>query len=244
MGQKVNPHGLRLGITKEWDSVWYAEKDFAKFLLEDHKLRKYIKDKLYAAKISRIEIKRTTSNIKVIIHTASPGVIIGRNGQAIADLTAEIQKMTEQKADVAIQEIKRPELNSQLVAETIAKDLENRVTYRRAMKQAMTRTMKMGAKGIKTAVAGRLGGAEIARDEHYHEGTIPLQTLRAEIDYGFAEANTAYGKIGVKTWIYKGEVLPGQAPGRREGASEYADAKKGKKTQTIPRQNDRKGAAR
>ncbi|MCL2603469.1 MAG: 30S ribosomal protein S3 [Defluviitaleaceae bacterium] len=244
MGQKVNPHGLRLGINKEWDSVWYAEKDFAKFLLEDHKLRKYIKDKLFAAKISRIEIKRTTSNIKVTIHTASPGVIIGRSGQAIADLTAEIQKMTDQKADVAIQEIKRPELNAQLVAETIAKDLENRVTFRRAMKQAMTRTMKMGAKGIKTGVSGRLGGADIARTEHYHEGTIPLQTLRAEIDYGFAEAKTTYGKLGVKVWIYKGEVLPGQARGRREGASEYADAKKGKKTQTVPRQNDRKGVAR
>ncbi|MCL2500633.1 MAG: 30S ribosomal protein S3 [Defluviitaleaceae bacterium] len=244
MGQKVNPHGLRLGINKEWDSVWYAEKDFAKFLLEDHKLRKYIKEKLFAAKISRIEIKRTTSNIKVTIHTASPGVIIGRSGQAIADLTAEIQKMTDQKADVAIQEIKRPELNAQLVAETIAKDLENRVTFRRAMKQAMTRTMKMGAKGIKTGVSGRLGGADIARTEHYHEGTIPLQTLRAEIDYGFAEAKTTYGKLGVKVWIYKGEVLPGQARGRREGASEYADAKKGKKTQTIPRQNDRKGVAR
>jgi small subunit ribosomal protein S3 len=244
MGQKVNPHGLRLGINKEWDSVWYAEKDFAKFLLEDHKLRTYIKDKLFAAKISRIEIKRTTSNIKVTIHTASPGIIIGRSGQAIADLTAEIQKMTDQKADVAIQEIKRPELNAQLVAETIAKDLENRVTFRRAMKQAMTRTMKMGAKGIKTGVSGRLGGADIARTEHYHEGTIPLQTLRAEIDYGFAEAKTTYGKLGVKVWIYKGEVLPGQARGRKEGASEYVDAKKGKKTQTVPRQNDRKGVAR
>jgi small subunit ribosomal protein S3 len=244
MGQKVNPHGLRLGINKEWDSVWYAEKDFAKFLLEDHKLRTYIKEKLFAAKISRIEIKRTTSNIKVTIHTASPGIIIGRSGQAIADLTAEIQKMTDQKADVAIQEIKRPELNAQLVAETIAKDLENRVTFRRAMKQAMTRTMKMGARGIKTGVSGRLGGADIARTEHYHEGTIPLQTLRAEIDYGFAEAKTTYGKLGVKVWIYKGEVLPGQARGRREGASEYADAKKSKKTQTVPRQNDRKGVAR
>jgi len=249
MGQKVNPHGLRLGICKEWDSVWFAEKDFAKFLLEDHKMRKFIKNKLYAAKIARIEIKRTTSNVKVIIHTASPGVIIGRNGQAIADLTEEVQKLIGRnprdcKVDVSIQEIKRPELNAQLVAETIAKDLENRVTYRRAMKQAMTRTMKMGAKGIKTAVGGRLGGADIARSEHYHEGTIPLQTLRADIDYGFAEADTTYGKLGVKAWIYKGEVLPGQARGRREGASEYADAKKGKKTQAIPRQNDRKGTAR
>jgi small subunit ribosomal protein S3 len=249
MGQKVNPHGLRLGICKEWDSVWYAEKDFAKFLLEDHKLRTFLKKKLLAAKVARIEIKRTTSSVKVIIHTASPGVIIGRNGQAIAELTEEVQKIIGRdakdcKADVSIQEIKRPELNAQLVAETIARDLENRVTFRRAMKQAMTRTMKMGAKGIKTACGGRLGGAEIARTEHYHEGTIPLQTLRADIDYGFAEADTSYGKIGVKTWIYKGEVLPGQPRGRREGASEYADAKKGKKTQAVPRSHDRKGASR
>ena len=244
MGQKVNPHGLRLGINKEWDSVWYAEKDYAKFLLEDHKLRTYIKKKLYAAKISRIEIKRTTDRVKITIHTASPGVIIGRNGQAIQDLTSEVQKFSEQKAEVAIQEIKRPELNAQLVAETIAKDLENRVTFRRAMKQAMTRTMKMGAKGIKTMTSGRLGGAEIARTETYHEGTIPLQTLRAEIDYGLAEAHTTYGKLGVKVWIYKGEILPGQDRGRREGASEYANAKKGKKTQTVSRQNDRQGAAR
>ncbi len=242
MGQKVNPHGLRLGINKEWDSVWYAEKDFAKFLLEDHKIRDFIKKKLYAAGVSRIAIQRTTDRIKITIFTAKPGIIIGRNGQAIAELTEEVQKFTAQKADVGIQEIKRPELNAQLVSEDIAKQLENRVTFRRAMKQAMTRTMKMGAKGIKAAVSGRLGGADIARTEHYHDGTIPLQTLRADIDYGFAEANTTYGKLGVKVWVYKGEVLPGQPReregrelreqrdrGRREGAYEHANAKKSKK---------------
>jgi small subunit ribosomal protein S3 len=243
MGQKVNPHGLRLGITKEWDSVWYAEKDFAKFLLEDHTIRKFLKKKLYAARVSRITIQRTTDRIKITLHTANPGIIIGRNGQSIQELTAEVQKMTEQKADVQVMEIKRPDLSAQLVAEDIAKQLENRTAFRRAMRSSMSRTMKMGAKGIKTAVSGRLGGAEIARDEHYHEGTIPLQTLRADIDYGFAEANTTYGKLGVKVWIYKGEVLPGQQ-GNREGASEYADAKTRKKTQAVPRKNDRKSTAR
>ena len=236
MGQKVNPHGLRLGINKEWDSVWYAEKDFAKYLLEDHNIRKFIKKKLYAAGISRITIQRTTDRVKITIFTAKPGIIIGRSGQAIQELTAEVQKLTDMKADVGIQEIKRPELASQLVAEDIAKQLENRVTFRRAMRQAMTRTMKMGARGIKTAVSGRLGGADIARTESYHEGTIPLQTLRADIDYGFAEANTTYGKLGVKVWIYKGEAVPGQPQretreprGRREGAFNNANAKKSKK---------------
>jgi len=250
MGQKVNPHGLRLGINKEWDSVWYAEKDFAKYLLEDNILRKFLKKKLENAKLARITIKRTTDRVKITLHTASPGIIIGRNGQAIQELTAEVQKLTEQKADVEIFEIKRPELNAQLVAEVIAKDLENRVTFRRAMKQAMQRAMKNGARGIKCATAGRLGGAEIARTESYHEGTIPLQTLRADIDYGFAEAHTTYGKLGVKVWLYKGEVLPGQYRAnrergdRREGAGDYANAKKGKKTQAVSRSNDRKGSAR
>ena len=207
MGQKVNPHGLRLGIIKEWDSVWYAEKDFAKYLVEDNKLRKFIKKKLYASGVSRIGIQRTTDRVRITIHTAKPGIIIGKNGQAIDDLAKELQKMSSQRVMVNVEEIRRPELDAQLVAENIARDLENRVTFRRAMKQAMGRTMKMGAKGIKTSVAGRLGGADIARTEHYHEGTIPLQTLRADIDYGFAEADTTYGKLGVKTWIYKGEVL-------------------------------------
>jgi small subunit ribosomal protein S3 len=213
MGQKVNPHGLRLGIVKDWDSVWYAEKDFAKYLVEDNKLRKYIKSKLYTAGVSRIIIQRTSDRVRITIHTAKPGVIIGRNGQAIDDLAKELQKIiarnqSAQRVMVNVEEIHRPELDAQLVAEKIAEDLENRVTFRRAMKQAMSRAMKMGAKGIKTAVAGRLGGADIARTEHYHEGTIPLQTLRADIDYGFAEADTTYGKLGVKAWIYKGEILP------------------------------------
>ena len=251
MGQKVNPHGLRLGINKEWDSVWYAEKDFAKYLLEDHKLREFLKKRLDNAKLARITIRRTTDRIKITLHTASPGVIIGRSGEAIQKLTQEVQQYTEHKADVEILEIKRPELNAQLVAEAIARDLENRITFRRAMRQAMTRTMKNGARGIKTAVAGRLGGADIARTESYHEGTIPLQTLRADIDYGFAEAMTTYGKLGVKVWLYKGEVLPGQTksdregrPNRREGAKDNANAKARKKTQAVPRSNDRKSTPR
>ncbi|MCL2564214.1 MAG: 30S ribosomal protein S3 [Defluviitaleaceae bacterium] len=208
MGQKVNPHGLRVGIIKEWDSVWYAEKDFSKFLVEDNKLRKYIKEKLFQAGVSRIVIQRTSERVRVTIYAAKPGIIIGRNGQAIQELQNNLQKMSEQKVLINIEEIKRPELDAQLVAEDIAKQLESRVTFRRAMKQSMSRTMKMGAKGIKTMCSGRLGGADMARTEHYHEGTIPLQTLRADIDYGFAEANTTYGKTGVKVWIYKGEILP------------------------------------
>jgi small subunit ribosomal protein S3 len=221
MGQKVNPHGLRVGIIKGWDSVWYAEKDFSKFLVEDDTIRKYIKQKLFLAGISRILISRTAERIKITIKAAKPGIIIGKNGQAIAELTSHIEKMTitdgkATKVLVNIEEIKRSELDAQLVAEDIAKQLENRVTFRRAMKQAMGRTMKARAKGIKTSVSGRLGGADMARTEHYHEGTIPLQTLRADIDYGFAEANTTYGKIGVKVWIYKGEVLPVKA--KKEGS--------------------------
>ena len=222
MGQKVHPHGLRVGVIKDWDSVWYSEKDFSKFLIEDHKLRKYIKTKLYLAGISKVIIQRTPERIKITIFTAKPGIIIGKSGQAIEALTKDLQRFTEQKVLVNIEEIKRPELDAQLVAEDIAKQLENRMTFRRAMKQAMSRTMKMGAKGIKTAVSGRLGGADIARREHYHEGTIPLQTLRADIDYGNCEADTTYGKLGVKVWIYKGEVLPVKE--KREGANRYANA--------------------
>lgn len=230
MGQKVNPHGLRVGIIKEWDSVWYAEKDFAKFLEEDHRIRKHIKNRFSGhkdAKISRIFINRTSNRIKITIKTASPGAIIGKSGSEIQALTRELEKLTKpkskedkvRKVSVNIEEIKRgeAELDAQLVAEDIAKQLENRVTFRRAMKQAMSRTMKARAKGIKTAVAGRLGGADMARTEHYHEGTIPLQTLRADIDYGFAEADTTYGKLGVKVWIYKGEILPVKAS--KEGSA-------------------------
>ena len=214
MGQKVNPHGLRVGIIKDWDTKWYAEKDFADYLVEDVKIRKFIKKKLYAAGVSKIAIERTAGRVKISVYTAKPGI----NGQAIEELKAEIQKMTSQKVAVNIEEIKRPETDAQLVAERIALDLENRVTFRRAMKQAMGRTMKFGAKGIKTAVSGRLGGADIARTESYHDGTIPLQTLRADIDYGFAEADTTYGKLGVKVWIYKGEVLPVKAAKKEGGA--------------------------
>ena len=208
MGQKVNPHGLRVGIIKDWDTKWYAEKEFANYLVEDVKIRKFIKKRLYSSGISKIAIERTAERMKITVFTAKPGIVIGRNGQAIEELKGQVQKLTKHKVAINIEEIKRPELDAQLVAENIAQQLENRVTFRRAMKQAMGRTMKFGAKGIKTAVSGRLGGADMARGESYHEGTIPLQTLRADIDYGFAEADTTYGKIGVKVWIYKGEVLP------------------------------------
>ncbi|MFV0314258.1 MAG: 30S ribosomal protein S3 [Anaerotignum sp.] len=218
MGQKVNPHGLRVGIIKDWDTKWYAEKDFADYLVEDVKIRKFIKAKLYTSGVSKIAIERTAGRIKITVHTAKPGIVIGKNGQAIEELKAEVQKMTEQKVALNIEEIRKPELDAQLVAENIALQLENRVTFRRAMKQSMGRTMKFGAKGIKTAVSGRLGGADMARSESYHEGTIPLQTLRADIDYGFAEADTTYGKLGVKVWIYKGEVLPVKAAKKEGGA--------------------------
>lgn len=219
MGQKVNPHGLRVGIIKDWDTKWYAEKDnFADYLVEDVKIRKFIKKKLFASGISRIAIERTAGRVKVTVSTAKPGIVIGKNGQAIEELKNEVQKLTTQKVAVNIEEIKRPELDAQLVAENIAAQLENRVTFRRAMKQSMGRTMKFGAKGIKTSVSGRLGGADMARTETYHEGTIPLQTLRANIDYGFAEADTTYGKMGIKVWIYKGEILPVKAAKKEGGA--------------------------
>ena len=218
MGQKVNPHGLRVGIIKDWDTKWYAEKDFADYLVEDVKIRKFIKKKLYAAGVSKIAIERTAGRVKISVYTAKPGIVIGKNGQAIEELKAEIQKMTSQKVAVNIEEIKRPETDAQLVAERIALDLENRVTFRRAMKSCMGRAMKSGAKGIKACCSGRLGGADMARTESYHDGTIPLQTLRADIDYGFAEADTTYGKLGVKVWIYKGEVLPVKAAKKEGGA--------------------------
>ena len=208
MGQKVNPHGLRVGVIKDWDSRWYAEKDFADFLVEDHEIREFLKKKLYSAGISKIEIERASDRVKVIIFTAKPGVIIGKGGQDIEKLKADLAKLTDKKLVVDIKEVKRPDREAQLVAENIAQQLENRVSFRRAMKSTMGRTLKAGALGIKTAVSGRLGGADIARTEFYSEGTIPLQTLRADIDYGFAEADTTYGKLGVKVWIYKGEVLP------------------------------------
>ncbi len=208
MGQKVNPHGLRVGVIKEWDSRWYAESDFADYLVEDYNIRKYLKKKLYSAGVSKIEIERASDRIRVIIHTAKPGVIIGKGGAEIEITKTELSKMTDKKVLIDIKEIKRPDKDAQLVAENIAQQLENRISFRRAMKSCMGRTMKSGALGIKAACAGRLGGADIARTEFYSEGTIPLQTLRADIDYGFAEADTTYGKVGVKVWIYKGEILP------------------------------------
>ena len=211
MGQKVNPHGLRVGIIKDWDSRWYAEGEFADYLVEDYNIRKFLKKKLYSSGVSKIEIERASDRVKVILYTAKPGVVIGKGGAEIEKVKKEMQKLTEKKLVVDIKEVKRPDRDAQLVAENIALQLENRISFRRAMKSCMSRTMKAGAKGIKTCVAGRLGGADIARTEFYSEGTIPLQTLRADIDYGFAEADTQYGKVGVKTWIYNGEVLPTKA---------------------------------
>ncbi len=212
MGQKVNPHGLRVGIIKDWDSKWFANDSvFGDTLVEDYKIRKFLKKALYEAGVSKFEIERKASKLLVNIYAAKPGIIIGRGGEEIAKLKTKLAKLTgkaENDVNINIVEIKVPDMCAQLVAENIAAQLERRISYRRAMKQCMGRSMKMGAKGIKTSVSGRLGGAEIARSEHYHEGTIPLQTLRADIDYGFAEANTTYGKIGVKVWIYKGEILP------------------------------------
>ena len=208
MGQKVNPHGLRVGVIKDWDSKWYADAEFSDYLVEDYNIRKFLKKKLYSAGVSKIEIERASDRVKVIIYTAKPGVVIGKGGAEIEVTKKELSKLTDKKVMVDIKEIKRPDRDAQLVAENIAQQLENRVSFRRAMKSCMSRTMKSGAMGIKTCCSGRLGGADIARAEFYSEGTIPLQTLRADIDYGFAEANTTYGKVGVKVWIYKGEVLP------------------------------------
>ena len=208
MGQKVNPHGIRVGVIKDWDSRWYAEKDFADYLVEDYNIRKFLKKKLFTAGISKMDIERTNEAVKIMVYTAKPGIVIGKGGADVEALKSEVEKLTSKKVSLDIKEIKRPDKDAQLVAENIAAQLENRVSFRRAMKSCMSRTMKSGAKGIKTSVSGRLGGADMARTEFYSEGTIPLQTLRADIDYGFAEADTTYGKVGVKTWIYHGEVLP------------------------------------
>ena len=209
MGQKVNPHGLRVGIIKGWDSRWYAEgTEFADCLIEDYNIRKFLKKKLYNAGIADIEIERASDRVKVILYTAKPGVVIGKGGAEIEKVKKQLEKFTDKKLVIDIKEVKRPDKDAQLVAENIAQQLENRVAFRRAMKSCMRRTMKSGALGIKTSVSGRLGGADMARTEFYSEGNIPLQTLRADIDYGFAEADTTYGKVGVKVWIYKGEILP------------------------------------
>ena len=227
MGQKVNPHGLRVGIIKDWDSKWYADTkdgEFSDNLVEDYKIREFLKKELYSANISKIEIERTADKVRVNLYTAKPGVVIGKGGAGINEIKAKLQKLTSKKLFIDIKEIKKPDLDAQLVAENIAQQLENRISFRRAMKSCMgramkscmSRTMKMGALGIKACCSGRLGGADMARTEFYTEGKIPLQTLRANIDYGFAEANTTYGKVGVKVWVYHGEVLP--TKGNKEGS--------------------------
>ncbi|MBQ3161023.1 MAG: 30S ribosomal protein S3 [Oscillospiraceae bacterium] len=210
MGQKVNPHGLRVGVIKNWDSRWFANKaTFGDTLVEDYNVRNYIKKNLYAAGVPKIEIERFADKVRIHVHCAKPGIVIGRGGENIEKLRLDVEKMMKKSVAINIVEVKSPDMDSQLVAESIAAQLENRVSFRRAMKQAIGRAMKLGAKGIKVMVSGRLGGAEIARSETYHEGTIPLQTIRADIDYGFAEAATTYGRLGIKVWIYKGEVLKG-----------------------------------
>ena len=222
MGQKVNPHGLRVGVIKDWDSRWFAkDKDFGDTLVEDYNLRKHLKKKLYGAGVPKIEIERDASKVRIHIHCAKPGMVIGKGGAEIEKLRLECEKILNKPVAINIVEVKSPDLNAQLVAENIAQQLEKRISFRRAMKQAIGRAMRFGAKGIKTQVGGRLGGAEIARTEQYHEGTIPLQTIRADIDYGFAEAATTYGRIGVKVWLYRGEVLQnaGQPSARREGGN-------------------------
>ena len=209
MGQKVNPHGLRVGVIKDWDSRWFAkDENFGDTLVSDHQIRTYLKKKLQDAGVPKIEIERDNTKVRVFIHCAKPGMVIGKGGAMIEKLKADIEKMVGKSVALNVIEVRQPDLNAQLVAENIAGQLERRIGFRRAMKQCIGRTMRMGAKGIKVNLSGRLGGAEIARSEHYHEGTIPLQTLRADIEYGFTEANTTYGKIGVKVWIFKGEVLP------------------------------------
>ena len=221
MGQKVNPHGLRVGVIKDWNSKWYAGKgNFADYLAEDHTVRNYIKKSLYSAGVAKVVVERPAENkLRIVVATARPGMVIGRSGAGIDELKKNLEKLTGKEVAISIEEVRRSELDAQLTAESVAESLEHRISFRRAMKQAIGRSMKFGAKGIKTMCSGRLGGAEIARSEQYHEGTIPLQTLRADIDYGFAEANTTYGKIGVKVWIYKGEVIGNvqKRPARKEG---------------------------
>ena len=242
MGQKVNPHGLRVGVIKDWDSRWYARDDkVGDLIVEDYNIRKYLKKTLYAAGIAKIEIERNQQKVKINIHCSRPGVVIGKGGTEIERLRLLVEGMIGKSVALNIVEVRSPDLNAQLVAENIAAQLEKRISFRRAMKQAMQRATRLGAKGIKVSCGGRLGGAEIARSESYHEGTIPLQTLRADIDYGFAEAATTYGRIGVKVWIYKGEVLnstlraANPEPARR-------DRREGRDNRRGDRRNDRRGS--
>lgn len=247
MGQKVSPHGLRVGVIKDWDSKWYADKkNFADYLAEDNKVREYVKKKLYVAGVSKVLIERAAENkIRVIVLTAKPGMVIGRSGDGIEVLKADIKKMTGKEVEISIEEVRRSELDAQLTAESIAQALERRVSFRRAMKQAIGRTMKSGAKGIKVLCSGRLGGAEIARSEKYSEGNVPLHTLRADIDYGFAEADTTYGKIGVKVWINHGEILDkGLKSAVREEKRDKKDRKPRKDGERRERRDRRDGERR
>ena len=238
MGQKVNPHGLRVGVIKDWDSRWFAtdKKEFGNLLLEDHNVRKFLKNKLYSAGVAKIEIERSANKIKLDLHVAKPGVVIGKGGAGIDALKAELEKMTKKTIIVNIVEVRNPDKDAQLVAENIALAIERRVAFRRAMKQAIQRAMKSGVKGIKVSASGRLGGAEMARTEGYSEGNVPLQTLRSDIEYGFAEANTTYGKTGIKVWICNGEVLP-----TRNGVNPREDRRdKNKRDRRDNRRNDRR----
>lgn len=237
MGQKVNPHGLRVGVIKDWDSRWFANKaTFGDTLVEDYKIREYIKKSLYAAGVPKIEIERFADKVRIHIHCAKPGIVIGRGGAEIEKLRANVEKMIGKSVAINIVEVKSPDMDATLVAENIAAQLENRISFRRAMKQAIGRAMKLGARGIKVKCSGRLGGAEIARSETYHEGTIPLQTIRADIDYGTAEAKTTYGRIGVKVWIYKGEVLKGEARQQQPARQERRE-----RSERKPRRNRSEG---
>lgn len=228
MGQKVNPLGFRLGIIRDWDAKWFAERNYAELLHEDLKLRKSIKKRLYASGVAKVEIERAANRVKVTIHTARPGMVIGRGGTEVENIRKDLETLTGKQVQLNIAEVKTPELNAQLVAENIAFQLERRVSFRRAMKQAIGRTMRLGAQGIKVGCGGRLGGAEIARRESYSEGKVPLHTLRADIDFGITEAKTTYGKIGVKVWIYRGEILPQRkTPAKVEGGAVDARTKKG-----------------
>lgn len=217
MGQKINPIGMRVGIIRDWEAKWYAEKDYATLLHEDIKIREYVEKRLKEASVSKIVIERAANRVNVTVHTAKPGMVIGKGGSEVEALRNALNKLTNKRVHINIFEIKHADLDAKLVSENIARQLENRISFRRAMKQAIQRTMRSGAKGIKTQVSGRLGGADIARSEHYSEGTVPLHTLRADIDYGTAEADTTYGKLGIKVWIYRGEVLPTKGTKKEEG---------------------------
>ena len=241
MGQKVNPKGYRVGVIKEWDSKWFADKkDFSDLLVEDVKIREFIKKQAYEAGIADIEIERAVNNLKITIYTGKPGMVIGRGGQGVEELKTKLEKIAPGKRIIInVEEIKYQDLSAQLVAENIASQLENRIAFRRAMKQSIQRTMRAGAKGIKTMVSGRVGGADMARSEGYSEGTIPLQTLRANIDYGFAEADTEYGKIGCKVWIYKGEVLPGEKAEREPKLAAVQNNRRKKRNNRRPNRNNK-----